>query len=142
MILLTLTPAIGGFIELPRPVVMAIFAAAVLLLFVGAGVGVFGRDVSPRALAVRGTDDAVGPLLAWGESGGARGAAVEAAVTLLYHARYPTAVGTQPTWDPREMSDRLGEKGTALVRSVEAELQMVEGGISPVFGPVAPGSAD
>lgn len=137
MVLLTLTPAIGGYVQIPRPVVMAIFVGAVVLLFAGAGLGVFGRDVSPRAVALRGTEASVGPILAWAQSGGDQAGAVHASVALIYHARYPTPVGPQPSWDPDEMMRRLGGRGTALVQAVEKELQKLESGVRPVFGPTS-----
>jgi hypothetical protein len=142
MILLTLTPAVGGFVELPRPVVMGIFVGAVALLFAGAGMGIFGRDVSPRAVAARGSEESVGPVLAWAEADGAREAAIAAAVALLHHARYPTPVGAQPTWDPEEMARRLGARGMALVCAVEEELVRHGSGVSPVFGSPPANPAD
>lgn len=122
MLLLTLTPATGGFIELSRSVVLSLFGVALLLLLAGAAVGLLGRSGTPGAWARGRAEDALGPILAWSESGGSRGAAVEAAVVLLLCGWYADPSGVHPTYDPDSMAGRLGARGAGLVEAVEAAL--------------------
>lgn len=133
MALLTLTPAVGGYVSIPRPVIMTIFLVAVALLFVGAGVGIFGRGASPRDAAVARAEASVGPILAWSSGDGGREAALEASVALLVSARHPAPAGLRPSYDPAAMAGRLGEGGLRLVRAVERSLLERDQGVVPVF---------
>lgn len=147
MILLTVTPGIGGFVAIPRVVVLSVFAFAILLLFLGAGVSIAGRGASLAAWSRSRVDGAVGPILAWagadaaregdpgsaedpaaGEEGGdgsaeTRTAALRSGVLLLLHVWHAGPHGLERTVDPDEVADRLGSRGTALLRAVEDELR-------------------
>lgn len=136
MLLLTLTPAVGSFVELSRFTVLSLFGGALLLLLAGAAIGLLGRGGLPGAWARRRAEAAVGPILAWAEDDGDRRAALEAAVVLLLSAWYADPAGVHASYDPGVMVGRLGPRGSALVRSVEDAL--VEAGGSGDGTPAPP----
>lgn len=126
MVLLTLTPAVGGFVELSRFSVLSLFAVALVLLLAGAAVGLLGRGGSPGDWARRRAEEAVGPILAWAEGGGDRQVALDSAVILLLSAWYADPAGVHATYDHGAMAGRLGPRGSALVRAVEDALRQAD----------------
>lgn len=120
MILLTLTPAVGSWIEIPRSWGTGIFAAAAAALFGGAAVALVGAGLQGRR--VRRERDAAGQVLAaWGDDGGDRGEAVRAAVRFVLCSR--TASGPRRGGIPSpEQARELGPRGAELVAAVDGRL--------------------
>ena len=82
MILITLTPAVGGWFEIPSTMGFGILGAAVLLLFAGAAVGLVGSGVRARADGRR-RAEALSRLEEWDGEGAGRDDALRAAVRFL-----------------------------------------------------------
>ena len=118
MAVLTLTPALGSWMEISRSLGITLFVLAVLALFAGAAVALGGSAAQGRR-ARREQEAAVGPILAWAGSGGDREAAVRAAARLVAWARWSAGSRQEgPLLDP-ELLGRLGDQGGSLARSVE-----------------------
>ncbi len=82
MVLLTLTPGLGGWLEIPSTLGFGILGAAVLLLFAGAAVALIGSGVQSRADGRR-RAEAVSRLREWNGDGAGRSDALRAAVHFL-----------------------------------------------------------
>ena len=104
MVLMTVTPALGGWFEITPPLGFGVLAAAVFLLFAGAAVGLGGSALRARAEARR-RAEAQAVLRDWHGNAATREGAIRAAV------QYLDAGGALP--DP-------GEPGpaAALLRAV------------------------
>jgi hypothetical protein len=132
MVVLTLTPALGSWMDIPGGVARALFILAVASLFGGAIVALFGGSLQVRT-ARRDSQAAVGPIRALGDGQGDRQEAVCAAVRLLSSAVVAPGPGATFTYRPDEMARRLGPGGLALVRAVEEYLLANDRRIGPVF---------
>lgn len=122
MVILTLTPAVGSWMEISRSVGITLFTLAVLALFAGAAVALGGGAAQNRR-ARREREAAVGPILAWAESGGDRGAALRAATRLVAWARWSAGPRNEGPLLDEAVLHRLGARGTLLARSVESHLR-------------------
>lgn len=118
MAVLTLTPALGSWMEISRGVGITLFTLAVVALFGGAAVALGGGAAQSRR-ARREREAAVGPILAWAESGGDREAALRAATRLLAWARWSAGPRQGGPLLEEAVSRRLGDQGGSLARSVE-----------------------
>lgn len=132
MVVLTLTPALGSWVDIPRGGARALFILAVASLFGGAVVALFGGSLQVRT-ARRDSEAAVGPIRAHGEGQGDRQEAVRAAVRLLSSAVVAPGPGATFTYRPDEMARRLGPGGLALVRAVEEYRLAHDARIGAVF---------
>jgi hypothetical protein len=135
MLVLTLTPALGSWVEIPLGMGSLIFWMAVLALFAGAGVALVGarRARGTTPLGVR-LDDAVGPILAATENGASRDEALRAATRLLLEVG--SLGGVRPPGAGASLEStakRLGPAGVELVRSVERYLLETDARLRPVF---------
>lgn len=82
MVLLTLTPALGGWLEIPSTLGFGILGAAVVLLFAGAATALVGSGVQARADGRR-RAEALSRLQGWEGDGAGREDALRAAVRFL-----------------------------------------------------------
>ena len=133
MLTLTLTPALGNWVEIPLPTGRLIFIAAVLAIFAGAFVAMFGARLSGTRSASKEVQHAVGPILAYVQSKGDRETALRAATRLLSNAYESPGPYTVSVFDAQVMAQRLGPKGVDFVRAVEQYMLDVAAGIYPVF---------
>jgi len=117
MLALTLTPALGSWMEIPRGAGVAVFALAVLALFSGAAVALIGSAVQERR-ARREMEAAADPILAWAESEGDRGEALRAATRLVHWARWSAGGRREAPLPNGDLSRGLGPRGEALARAV------------------------
>lgn len=121
MVVLTLTPALGNWVEVPRSVGVALFALAVAALFGGATIALLGGVTQDRR-ARRGQEAAIGAILAHVESGGDREEALRAATRLVSWARWAAAGRVTASLLDESLVRRLGQGGAELVRAVEHQL--------------------
>ena len=146
MLVLTLTPAAGSWLEIPMGLGILIFSLAVAALFAGAAVALVGsrrarREGVDRAGVAR---EAVVAILA-PEDGG-RLDAVRGATRLVLLGQgggsgSGPGTGTVADAHPVEVAKRLGPDGVGLVRSVERYLLETDPTLVPVFTRKDPGRA-
>jgi hypothetical protein len=131
MVVLTLTPALGNWVELSPEAGMALFAFAVAALFAGAVVALLGGTLQSRAVR-RDAEAAVHSILAYLEGGSDREEAVRAAARLVALAAGPGS-RNRPPFRVDEVSRRLGPAGLALVGAVERHRTASGSGMPPIF---------
>ena len=83
MIVLTLTPAVGGWLDIPPGLALGILAGAVLLLAGGAAIGLIG-GARQETNAARAREEAVEALTRWAEGSTSEDDAIRAAVRFLH----------------------------------------------------------
>lgn len=120
MVLLTLTPALGSWIEIPRSWGTTIFATAAAALFGGAAVALVGSGLEGRRNR-RERDAALRILTAWGDGGGDRVAALRAAVRFVLCSRMASGPRRGEIPSPDQVRE-LGSRGAELVAAVDRRL--------------------
>jgi hypothetical protein len=83
MVVLTLTPAVGGWLDIPPGLALGILGGAVLLLAGGAAIGLVGGNRQERE-AARARRDSLEVLTRWAEGGASPEEGVRAAVRFLH----------------------------------------------------------
>lgn len=83
MIVLTLTPAVGGWLDIPPGLALGILAGAVLLLAGGAAVGLIGGS-RQETNAARTREESLQVLTRWAEGNASREDGIRAAVRFLH----------------------------------------------------------
>lgn len=83
MIVLTLTPAVGGWLDIPPGLALGILAGAVLLLGGGAAMGLVGGS-RQETEAARAREESLEMLARWTEGGASEDEAIRASVRFLH----------------------------------------------------------
>ena len=117
MLVLTLTPALGGWLPIPRGLGLALFATAVALLFAGAAVALLGG----RSRARRAARERSLALESLAHPGLDREALVQAAVRFLWWGGASRPGRPLPAADA-DLRARLEPESARLVAAVETHL--------------------
>lgn len=145
MLALTLTPAVGNFVEIPLPTGTTVFGISILAIFAGAAIAIFGGGLKGTRGAAREVRSAVGPILAHTQVDASREDALRAATRLLANAYDSSGPYVVRVFDPAVMAERLGPGGIRLVQAVERHRRESDDRFLPVFTldsrtPVDPGA--
>lgn len=129
IVILTMTPSIGRWVEIPQVLATALLILAAVLLFGGAALSLFSGRIRKKA-DIGIAEDALVHLPKEGASPD-DSKALRAAVRLLRHAFTTHGPTTFASYEAREMAGRLG-RSLLLVQAVERVLVRHDGEY-PVF---------
>lgn len=133
MLVLTLTPAVGAWIEVPLPVGTAVFVLAVVAIFGGALWSLLRGGLRGRQATRSAVEASVGPILAHLEDDGSRDAALQSAAHLILELAYLAPPGAARVMRETQLAQRLGRAGVDVLREVERYLLTEDNRLRPWF---------